>query len=989
MCDKPQAAGLRRQDRWWARTLGVLGIVIGLMLGGVAFVRGGASPDATAADSPGGAEPGRVITMITGDRVTRFADGRVAVARGTGREQIRFTDFRLDDGRHYVLPEDARPLVVAGLLDRRLFDVTGLVAGGYDDLGTATIPLIIAAPDPGVTAEPALTGVEITKGFTTAGASSAKLAKPATATAWPAIKASGQRVWLDGKRTPLPNQTGPGPVGKPFGDEICAGANSCDESAILAGMESATGQAADVVAIGFGSRALPELDPAQVDPVQQAMNRLSETTGTLFVTPTRAWRDPAGANSALTVGDTAAGADLPEHETSVRQVAGAAAALAERHPDWAPGELKAALLGAATSKPAHTTGPIGLQQAITQPVIVARPDLSFGTQPWPHQDDAPVAEELTYRNVGDEAIELTLTSELSGPDGRQAPAGAVRLSTDKLTVPAHGTAAVRVMSNTAHAGPDGGYHGRVIAQPTNRDSGEVATPVGTSIRVGKEAESYTLTVEHLDPAGKLTGKGMSQLFGLDVDVRQDLYEADGTVRVRLPKGDYLLVGDVVDADDPNSPWHRLVQPKLRLDKDTTVRVDASTTKPVTTTVEQKVAQPALVELGVDRRAGGKSFISSLRMPDFRGVRTAQIGTGVSAEEMTSYLASTWAVPGGDGEFKNTPVTYGLLNTAQGEYFTGFQRAVADRELAKVVTQHNAQREGRGATKAFFAFAPGVTGTSGLLLPYDLPSRVTHYLEGGVAVWSAAFGESGRDQNGLPVDVTALGQPDRGYTAGQEYRERWNAAVFGPLFNFPGHVGRKGDLLWFGAPMYSDQDGHRGGSFLDQAATKVYRNGELVGEGAIGQLEVTVPPGEARFRVVRATERSSVSGFSRRIHASWEFTSDTASEEGVSLPLWMLRYAPDVDDRNNVKATPLTVLPVSVNPQPEGAVGQLREVTVSISGDEGKSWRPALPVPQGNSRFLAIALTPHGAKNISLRSRVRDSDGNVFDLTIISAYHLSR
>ncbi|MCF4120323.1 S8 family serine peptidase [Antribacter sp. KLBMP9083] len=85
------------------------------------------------------------VTLLTGDRVTvtEQADGRTAVAvlRGPGREGIAFQQYT--DGDHlYVVPLDVADLVPTRL-DRALFDVTGLVAAGYDDASRSTLPVIV------------------------------------------------------------------------------------------------------------------------------------------------------------------------------------------------------------------------------------------------------------------------------------------------------------------------------------------------------------------------------------------------------------------------------------------------------------------------------------------------------------------------------------------------------------------------------------------------------------------------------------------------------------------------------------------------------------------------------------------------------------------------------------------------------------------------------------------------------------------------------
>lgn len=85
------------------------------------------------------------VTLITGDRVTltRYTDGRqsAAVTPGAGRDGMAFE--RVTEGdRLYVIPADVAGLV-PDRMDRALFDVSGLVAAGYDDAHRDTVPVIV------------------------------------------------------------------------------------------------------------------------------------------------------------------------------------------------------------------------------------------------------------------------------------------------------------------------------------------------------------------------------------------------------------------------------------------------------------------------------------------------------------------------------------------------------------------------------------------------------------------------------------------------------------------------------------------------------------------------------------------------------------------------------------------------------------------------------------------------------------------------------
>ncbi len=86
------------------------------------------------------------LTLVTGDRIQldRLPGGRQAatIDPGPGREHVDFQQFEID-GELYVFPLDVLPYVAAKRVDQALFNVTKLVADGYDDAHRTTIPLIL------------------------------------------------------------------------------------------------------------------------------------------------------------------------------------------------------------------------------------------------------------------------------------------------------------------------------------------------------------------------------------------------------------------------------------------------------------------------------------------------------------------------------------------------------------------------------------------------------------------------------------------------------------------------------------------------------------------------------------------------------------------------------------------------------------------------------------------------------------------------------
>ncbi|MER5755368.1 S8 family serine peptidase [Streptomyces sp. NPDC002088] len=94
---------------------------------------------------PSGATPS-VVTLVTGDKVTVTpgADGapdNIAVRGPDG--QTTGARVMTVGGDTYVYPDSARAYLAAGTLDKQLFDVTRLVADGYDDAHLDRLPLIV------------------------------------------------------------------------------------------------------------------------------------------------------------------------------------------------------------------------------------------------------------------------------------------------------------------------------------------------------------------------------------------------------------------------------------------------------------------------------------------------------------------------------------------------------------------------------------------------------------------------------------------------------------------------------------------------------------------------------------------------------------------------------------------------------------------------------------------------------------------------------
>ncbi|WP_020392436.1 S8 family serine peptidase [Kribbella catacumbae] len=1053
------------------------------------------------------------VTLITGDRVTvRGGDAtKATIEPGPGRDKIVFNTYRTKQAS-YVIPSDVGLQLATGQLDRRLFDVAGLIKAGYDDKSSSSIPLLVtykgkakrSAPiGATVTRQlPAIDGAAVKVDKKNAGPFLAGTALTGTAKA---RSASGvDKIWLDGKRKAVLDQSVPqigGPAawqagytgkgvtvavldtgidathpdlatqlagaknftGESADDVVGHGTHvastiagtgaasdgkykgvapdaklydgkvcevwGCQDSVIVAAMEwAATEVKADVVNLSLGGQDFPEIDP-----LEEAVNRLTAATGTLFVIA--AGNDgpgdstvgsPGSADAALTVGavdkqdqladfssrgprigDGAVKPDVSAPGVSIvaakskdatigepvgdqylnlsgtsmatPHTAGAAALLLQQHPSWKANELKGTLMASAKVAAGQTSfqqgaGRIDLTTAIKQTVIAEPGSVSFGVASFPHTDDEPVTKDVTYRNLGDQPVTLALTASMTTADGTAAPAGALTLSANTLTVPAGGTASVKATSDTKHTGPDGLYSGRITA---TAEGTSVVVPVG----VNKEGESYTLTVKLIRADGTPDDQGPALLVGVGNDTFQQLYDPSGTVQVRLPKGEYVLDQfQEFAVTEEDYQVYKLAAPSVQLTSDQTVVLDARKAKAVTTTVPNPEARQALSDIGYDRYApNGELAILSGMSGGSGKAFTLSTGPALPAAQLTGHVISQWGAPGADGRFTNTPYLYGIANSQPGEFVTGFHRTVKAEDLAVVDQTMNATTSAE-MYRAIFPVLPGVTMTWTRLIRVDLPRTIRYYLDDVQGGWTADLLEIAEGRP--PRHLSMVTSDPVKYRAGRTYRERWNAAAFVPKVNWFSRTGA--DLsLWVG--KHGDADGHGGTERSDSASSKLYRNGEEVASAdSFGYLDVAgLPAGKAAYKLVMTGTRTDTA-YSRRTDLTVTFSS-AATGEKTALPARTVRYQPDVDSRNTVKRTPVTVLPVVLDGTPGATLPTVKKVEVQVSGDDGKTWKAATVVRSG-AGYKAIFATPAGA-TVSLKAHVVDAAGNTTDQTVIGAYPL--
>ncbi|MEU1929686.1 S8 family serine peptidase [Streptomyces sp. NPDC053741] len=409
-------------------------------------------------------------------------------------------------------------------------------------------------------------------------------------------------------------------VGKVLSNE-----GSGADSGIIEAMEWAKAEGADVVSMSLGS-SIPD-DGG--DPMAQAVDALSADGGPLFVIAAgNAYGagtigSPGSAASALTVAavdkqdrradfssmgplvrsyglkpdlsapgvdiNAAASQSVPGIDgmyqsmsgTSMAtpHVAGAAAVLKQRHPEWSGQRIKDALMSSSKLLPDHTpyeqgTGRLDVKAAVDT-TIEATGSVEVASYDWPHSAQDAVAERtLTYRNTGDEDVTLKLATDTD--------AAAYTLSTPELTVPAGSTAAAVLSIDPSRIANDTRFSGQVLATDPSG-----ATVAHTGFAVNKERELHDLTLRLRDRAGEpMDGTVVLAALG---DTELGLVQVSGETTLRLPPGNYTAWTSAdVDGDRSDSKAVAFLSaPETILDKATTVTLDASKARRVSVRTPQE------------------------------------------------------------------------------------------------------------------------------------------------------------------------------------------------------------------------------------------------------------------------------------------------------------------------------------------------------------------------------------------------------------------
>ncbi|MFE6817203.1 S8 family serine peptidase [Streptomyces sp. NPDC057675] len=791
------------------------------------------------------------------------------------------------------------------------------------------------------------------------------------------------------------------------------------ESGTIAGMEWATSHGAKVVNMSLSASATDGTDP-----MSQAVNSLTASTGALFVVAAgnegvnEKVSSPASADAALAVGavdahdqladfssrgprlvdsavkpeitapgvgivaaraaGTSHGDVVDDHYTKLNgtsmatpHVAGAAALLAQQHPDWDAARLKDALTS--TAKPtagldvfAQGAGRVDLTRAVRQDAY-ATPGTLSNYLKWPHT--TPVKRTVTYHNDGDEPLTLSLdvTLDGSGENGRLITPDA-----DQLTVPAHGTAAAQLTIDPAQADADT-YSGALTAR-----SADGQTVVRTALGVFSEDEVYDTTIRLTDRAGETLPPALLQLINLDTGEGFDARVVGDALVGRVPKGRYTANAVIFNSTGSVQSATLVSQPDVLVSGDTTVKLDARAGKIVQADVGTQT-QADTRWVGINETIAG--VLNEFRV--FTQDPEAELyaaGTPVVTSRPYTFvhLAALHApaVPG------RPEAAYNLALTRDGGIPADPSFQVRSDELAKVRVRYHTQGDPAPAHRSNLASIDGSARASGGSYNVKLASEHTEYFTATNRVkWLGAL------DTGTSFETSPLTQ----YKPGNATTEEWNKAAISPAAP---DAGRCENTLFAPIQAFSTSAaGHLASAFEYTGTATLLRDGEEIGttDDPQSAFFTDLPAGPSRYTLRLAAHHNTPAvALATKVDAEWTFSSaepEEGCEKPQKLPLLNTRIGAGFDLNNSAPADKPLPMTIKVE-RADAETPAVKTLSLETTFDDGATWHK-VPVKSTGSASFSAVVPPVAAGNgyVGLRTTATDTDGNELKQTVLRAYRL--
>ncbi len=338
----------------------------------------------------------------------------------------------------------------------------------------------------------------------------------------------------------------------------------------------------------------------------------------------------------------------------------------------------------------------------------------------------------------------------------------------------------------------------------------------------------------------------------------------------------------------------------------------------------------------------------------------------------------------------SPYQYQLVVPFTGGIPENLTRDVRPTDLATVKNEYHAVKPGQVGGLAYYALRP--YDTFGLAFPARtaFPLRQTHYLLANDTRYSPVV------WSGFEADAEGTRVPYTVHKPGTTKTERWYKGPLAPGTTTQLRATQRtnDDLVLQVAEFLDTDPEHAVDTFGQTAATRVYRDGELVAERA--HAYGTVPVGvekPATYRVeldvTKGRPRWTVSTES---FTAWTFKSARGPKDvPVTLPFLSAGWDLGLDLNNAAPAGK----PFTLRLQPRHQAGvspvPIKDAKVWVSFNDGGTWKRVNALTGGPDGYAGVVTHPKKVNTsgfVSLKVDITDKRGNRLEQTLIRAYALN-
>jgi subtilisin family serine protease len=803
--------------------------------------------------------------------------------------------------------------------------------------------------------------------------------------------------------------------------KVLNAADDAYDSTIIAGMEWAVSQQADLVNVSLGRRAAP----AGPDLLAESVDRLTARSGTLFVVaagndgslfPTPfSINTPGTAASALTVGAvdnaghkasfssegptwsyrqkpevSAPGVGILGAKAGARDgdlyvplsgtsqatplVTGSAALLLQQHPELTWQQLKARLSSAVDDTGTYTSwsgsGRVNLDTVTSAGLWSDVGVVDFGAIR--HPQDSRQTRTVTLSNPGSAPVAVRFADHQVDPDGRTAPDSAVVAMPATLTVPAGGSARTIVTLDPA-ALSDTRWQGSLdVLGPDGKQLLRLA------LNAYDEPPMYDVSVRVLDRNGKpVPGAVVNASNGTRAGFVQFVLDDQGRATRRIPPGEYSMYSFVTTGETVAVTG----APDFTVSDDTTVTLDARKAVRLTApVVEGRTTEVIEAGVGFVRGPDGANWNG-----DALEVTPEDLAAGrifvqpTSAPRSGLFEAVTrWRLEPTGRRGAGAPDVYEVYQQAH-RFTVPLAKNLSRqdvRAMARVDTTFGSVWTGglRGVGRSASSSVTGMSWSSWRSV--QVPSRRTELLTAGPDVtWSQCLETPAAGRSGL------CDSSPRTYRRGQSARSVFGTAMHPQVGIVEMYGGEVNVQIGLADP---DHLGVVDSAVVDGQRLALYRDGKQLGELSSPSGFFATGEGAARWRLEHSWTSDRVPT-SRKATTTWEFqaTPPADGQNPVMPALLRLDYDPEVSLDGSTKAWRPLRFDLRVGYQQGAATSPVTSAKLWISADHGRHWTPA-PLVRTSSGYSTIvapwSLLP--GRTLSVRAAVTDRAGNSVDQTVL-------